>query len=709
MRIRKVISKVLTNLISKGDINWWANFVKQANEEDFAQGRGGISDPMRQHAWVNIAVMTIARNLARAAFELFIGDTLVERGPEYEVFTSVNPWMSRFQLWESTFAWMKMRGECIWMFEDGYDRGIPKEIYPMNPTMWHHRLAPDRKSITLWLFKPQGEDLPKTNLDGIPFLPDEIVHFKSWNPGNMWRGPNPLEPIQFEINQDYWANQNNTSLLRNNSVPDGLLSTERPVTEEQAKEIKGHWLKNHGGTGKKAGPGILGMGMKYQAIALTNADMEFLAMKKWDRATILAKFGVPPAVVGVKDDMTPLSGADTKEQMKSFWTLTLIPELKHMEDKLRTDFFGKFGSKVEGKFNTDDIPELQEDEDERYERYTKAVKDGLMTQNEARERLGFDEPVAWGDTWYQPMMLSPVDAAAAPPPNAPPPEKTYDKTYDTGECFELLQGKTASTKTYTEEYKTAHWKAMAESADKIEAEFQKALEKWFFNQRSDILRKLTTEKSVKAESGDWFELLREVQGDLLEDAYWLEQESLLKEMSRTYLIAGAEFTGQQLIGLFEDLGISVGADFTIYETGAIDMVMNRVNKGNLASITDTVRLDVQGKIQDAIMNGYDVNETAEQIRSVYNVAQNRAPTIARTEMAGAINDSRHAGFIEVGIKRTSWLSARNAEVRPSHQAVDGETIEIGGTFSNGLKYPNDPNGPADEIINCRCVALPEVE
>ena len=137
--------------------------------------------------------------------------------------------------------------------------------------------------------------------------------------------------------------------------------------------------------------------------------------------------------------------------------------------------------------------------------------------------------------------------------------------------------------------------------------------------------------------------------------------------------------------------------------------MNRVNKGNLASITDTVRGDLQAKIQEAIQYGYSEPETAELVRGVYNKAQNRAPTIARTEMGGAINDSRMEGFKYVGFKRITWLSARNAEVRPSHQMIDGQTINIGSRFSNGLEYPNDPAGPAEEVINCRCVVIPEDE
>ncbi len=30
------------------------------------------------------------------------------------------------------------------------------------------------------------------------------------------------------------------------------------------------------------------------------------------------------------------------------------------------------------------------------------------------------------------------------------------------------------------------------------------------------------------------------------------------------------------------------------------------------------------------------------------------------------------------------------------------------TFPNGLLYPGDPSGPAEEVINCRCTLMHEI-
>lgn len=90
--------------------------------------------------------------------------------------------------------------------------------------------------------------------------------------------------------------------------------------------------------------------------------------------------------------------------------------------------------------------------------------------------------------------------------------------------------------------------------------------------------------------------------------------------------------------------------------------------------------------------------------------QYRAQTIARTESLTALNVARndqYAKLVEQGairpeqVRRT-WRDSADRKVRDSHVAVSGETVGMNETYSNGLAYPHDPNGPAEEVINCRC-------
>jgi uncharacterized protein with gpF-like domain len=47
-------------------------------------------------------------------------------------------------------------------------------------------------------------------------------------------------------------------------------------------------------------------------------------------------------------------------------------------------------------------------------------------------------------------------------------------------------------------------------------------------------------------------------------------------------------------------------------------------------------------------------------------------------------------------------------VRPDHAKVDGQRVRMDHSFTVGgvaMRYPRDPKGPANQVINCRCVAI----
>lgn len=54
-----------------------------------------------------------------------------------------------------------------------------------------------------------------------------------------------------------------------------------------------------------------------------------------------------------------------------------------------------------------------------------------------------------------------------------------------------------------------------------------------------------------------------------------------------------------------------------------------------------------------------------------------------------------------GLGSKTWITG-GANPRPSHAALDGETVPIDDTFSNGARWPGDPTLDADESAGCQC-------
>jgi uncharacterized protein with gpF-like domain len=64
---------------------------------------------------------------------------------------------------------------------------------------------------------------------------------------------------------------------------------------------------------------------------------------------------------------------------------------------------------------------------------------------------------------------------------------------------------------------------------------------------------------------------------------------------------------------------------------------------------------------------------------------------------------------EAGITLKQWLTSGNANVRPAHQAANGQVVPVEEPFivdGEELMNPGDSSGSPGNVINCHCVAIP---
>lgn len=107
-----------------------------------------------------------------------------------------------------------------------------------------------------------------------------------------------------------------------------------------------------------------------------------------------------------------------------------------------------------------------------------------------------------------------------------------------------------------------------------------------------------------------------------------------------------------------------------------------------------------------INEGWGYEKITDKIQSELNIAERyRAERIARTEVVGASNEGSYAGAKETGLDlMKEWIAYIDDRTRESH-AQPIEPVEMNEKFDVGgaeLEYPGDPNGPPEEVINCRC-------
>lgn len=257
-----------------------------------------------------------------------------------------------------------------------------------------------QREITKWIYTDTEDGRP------IIILPDEIIHFKDWNPWNEYRGVSPLVSLGLEVEQDLLAAKQNTGLLKEGGVPKGLLKTDLVLTEADAEILARTWDKKYG-RGIKKRVAVLGKGTEYQTLTFSPDVLKLYDMKQWNLYTLLAKYGIPPRVANIQDSKSSLSGTDTDSQHRAFWNYTLIPLLQNFEQVLEVQFFRRFKLIERGSFNLSSIPELQESEDAQSNRDIAEINAGLKTINEVLRTRGEQEK-PWGDIWYRASSLIPV-------------------------------------------------------------------------------------------------------------------------------------------------------------------------------------------------------------------------------------------------------------------------------------------------------------
>ena len=122
---------------------------------------------------------------------------------------------------------------------------------------------------------------------------------------------------------------------------------------------------------------------------------------------------------------------------------------------------------------------------------------------------------------------------------------------------------------------------------------------------------------------------------------------------------------------------------------------------------------MSSQLTQGVMLGESIPKLAKRLQNVTNSNYKIATRTARTAVTGAQNAGRVNSYKRaqnMGIKlKQEWLATLDLRTRHSHRRLDGERVEVGEKFSNGCRYPGDPEAPYSEVMNCRCTLIAAVD
>lgn len=359
--------------------------------------------------WVYATVDRIATAVAEAQWHLYekpkrgTGTTKQKRielddHPLIELLHSVNPFETFNEHMELSQDYMELAGEVFWVIlRNGV--GGASELWAINPTQIE--VIPSReKFIAGYLYSMGAERIP---LD-----PKDVIHIKRPNPRNRYRGLAPIAPIMTDIESQRYSSLWNRNFFRNSAEPGGVIEVEKTLGEDAFERLVQQWSEEHRGTANTARVAVLEGGAKWVPTRTTQRDMQFALLRKDNRDTILANYGMPLHVLGIAESVNR-ANAEAGEYVFSRWVIK--PRLVRIREKLNEKLVPLYDPKGLLELDFDDpVPANREFNLARSERL---YKSGIATKNEVRGMSDLDPDEENTDVYFVPSggTETPVDQA----------------------------------------------------------------------------------------------------------------------------------------------------------------------------------------------------------------------------------------------------------------------------------------------------------
>ena len=397
-------------------------------------------DGYQENAIVHRCIQLISNSASAVKIDVFSGDTKLDNHELISLLQRPNPLQSGVEYFSSLYSYLLISGNS-YLLRDTQGFTPPRELY---------LLRPDRIEI-----KANESIIPESYnyvIDGVTrnvYRVDpttgqgQIKQIKLWSPLDDFYGLSPIMASAYNIDQHNLAGMHNVALLKNGCTPSGMLKFEptdetgmsTQLTDDQRARLLEDLEFRFQGTHNSGRPMLLEGNFSYQQLGLNPKDMDFLELLNLSAREIALCFGVPAQLIGIPDSQT-YSNMETAKL--ALYEETVIPLLSRVESDLNEYLSPLYDGDIRIQYDLDSIPAMAEKRKQVYENVVQGVNAGILTRNEARDRLGLEE-VTGGDDLYIPSNLFPIGETetstedSAKPVEVDEAEKAFEEIYGTKE------------------------------------------------------------------------------------------------------------------------------------------------------------------------------------------------------------------------------------------------------------------------------------
>ena len=687
------------------------------------------SDLYRVATWVYTGVSRVADSLIEVPLE----PRLYDKGGEYEtitegeifkVFDPPNPDMAWEEFIAKSACDMLLCGGAKWTIIPGPKD--PWEVYHMLARYMFPVVGRGNDILSHYEYKEGGKT--------IRYEREEVIDIRMPNPNDHFYGQSAIQPTRGAI-QLYEAVQSLFSDFFKNVPFFGMaFLTEGPVGPDSNKKFKDD-LKNKyskgedGNGGGRFDPLVLN---KVTPVSLSQGlnTIQYDVVTERSIMAILAAIGTPPALVGL---LKHANYSNMDAQMKIFWRNRLKPMMKYIEAAINLRMSVLFNNPMlRWEFNTNSVDALQDDKGEVATRATTIFTGGISRLDEARKSVGLppeeDPELGAMYNWQLPRPAGIFDSfdsfdSFGSDPNQS--EEQYpDPEDETVEGSSTNQARPPGTDLRTPvraaDYgdlsliNNPHYLKSAAVIRRKTPTFAKLMKGFFIGQLDRVIEKY----NALTNDGKLLTPLHRFTKDIPDNAEDLFNRALEAELLRQYTDPYIrELVRQEVKRAVASLGIE--ESFNVTNPRVVKFIENGINK-----MATDVTASTWKKVQGVLTEGYGSGSTSVEIRdsltelfeSWYKPAKgqvgvaDRCMRISRTEMGKFVHGGQFQAYQEAvsgyGLNlQKIWIHSHKADGRPEHAILDGMVIPFNDKFNVAgfmADYPNDPNLPADQVVNCGC-------
>jgi HK97 family phage portal protein len=623
------------------------------------------------------------------------GDVIVESHPLVELVRSPNTEGTWGSLMEAVDLYKSLAGNAY---------GVWLPVGPDDLDLWLLRpervsIVPDaRGHIDHYSYLVPGEATPTT------YKPEQIVHFKFFDPGDDYYGMAPLQAASRLVDTSNDGLLWNRNSMKNRARPEMVMSPKEHLSPDQHEKLLELLKKQVDGPENARRTLIPSEPFEILQLSLTPIEMDFLNSFNTYEVGVCKVFHVHPEAIGALG-----ATFENKEwAIRAKWEGPVQSRLSEMRATLNHKFRIPFSTIDPSVARVGDLwldydlsesPLADYKVSKAIERATKVWACG-MPWNVAADVFGVGTPpIKGGDVGYISALMLPLGTTSQ-----------WSVDGDAGRSVR-------SVNLETEDQFQAHYRVTDRRKQGWERGVAVKVADQFGAQRKAVVRAVEngtrdTDDVIASFRSDWEKLLTGVERAVIADF----GETVADDLNGPRSMTSAESRGSteaSAAGPVLTSGETRAYEFDAWSKSVQDWVRRHTAEA-VDEIQKTTQQGIRRVVLSGLGEGWDMRRIAAAVDDQFKEWEGgsgayRSMRIARTEVHSAASYGMHEAARQSGVvEEKAWLSSMDPpRAREEHMELSGKWIPFDEPFvmPDGTEMDCPGDGPPEHVINCRCVTM----